>query len=256
MTLPQGQLGYSIELERRFLLESSGAEPALMLKQYRDSFPTMNLQADPTGAVKVLDQGQQGSCQGHSLAQCFSICFYLATGRYEAFSRACGYYVAQQYDGIRSDSGSTLSGGNKVATQHGMCLEKDWPYPSRYNPAKPTGITFPFKMKVSRPLRTVDEMRNWLDAGLPVQTGIAWNDSCNQEVVDNWRSGGGGHSTTLWTLSGDKVNNINSWGRNWNGDGVHKWTWGSIERMLRHEWSTFIGYAPDEMSFPVQEPLV
>lgn len=258
MTLPQGPLGYAIESERRFELEATGREPSEMLKAYRDAFPKLNITADARGAVRVLDQGQQGSCQGHSLAQAFSVCYFLVTGRYLAFSRAAGYYLSQKFDNIRGDQGSTLSGGNKVATQHGMCLEEEWSYPSRYTPAQPPGIQFRFKLATSRPMRTIGEMQEWIESGLPIQTGLSWNDSCNQEVVDNWRSGGGGHSTLFWLTTGtngELVNNINSWGGDWNGDGQHKWTWQSIERALRHSWTTFIGYAPDGMSFPDAEPI-
>lgn len=255
MSLPQGQLGYAIELERRTALEMHGDEPREMLARMRDEFPAFNTQAMPTDVFDILDQGQQGACQGHALAAIFSICFFLATGRREAFSRACGYYVAQQFDGIRGDTGSTLSAGQKVAMQHGMCLEKDWPYPRSYNPnSKPNGVTFPFKLSVSKPFNSAEEMEEWLQAGLPIQTGISWNNSCNKEIVDNWQAGGGGgHSTCLWQLrpNGNGVN-INSWGSTWNGDGCHEWTWDSIRKMVRHSWSTFIGYAPTRMSFPEQ----
>lgn len=255
-TLPQGTLGYAIESERKIALEMHGNEPREMLARMRDEFPSINLNAMPTDVFGILNQMQQGACQGHALAGIFSCCFFLATGRKAAFSRACGYYVAQNYDGIRGDSGSTLSGGQKVAMQHGMCLEEVWPYPRSYNPAKPAGIEFPYKLAVSKPFTSADEMDEWIDAGLPIQTGIAWNDSCNREVVNNWVSGGGGHSTWLWLKrpNGNAVN-VNSWGQDWNGDGCHEWTWDSIRKMVKHSWSTFIGYAPTRMSFPSQDPV-
>ena len=250
------RLGYRFDIEDKGNLEANGLDPEATLKLFKETFSVFDVTADPLGAVDVLNQGNQGSCQGHALAMVFSICFFLATGRRQAFSRAAGYYLSQRKDGIRGDQGSTLNGGQWVATVHGMCLESDWPYPSSYNPSEPNGIAYLYKLKRTRPMRTVQEVTDWIDAGLPVQTGFAWNDSCSREVVNNWRPGGGGHSTCFWQRAkSGNVRNINSWGSSWNGDGVHEWTEGSIAKALAHQWTTLIGYAPDEMSFPEQPPI-
>ena len=254
--LPTRRMGYAVDHENRAHLETTGQSPSEVLKAFKDSFPGFNIGADPLGAVDVLDQASQGSCQGHSLAQIFSICFFLATGRRQKFSRAAGYYLSQRYDGIRGDSGSTLSGGQKVATIHGMCLESDWKYPSSYNPNEPANVPYLYKLKVTRPMQTVKDVTDWIDSGLPVQTGFAWNNSCSREIVDAWQPGGGGHSTCFWQRAkSGNIKNINSWGSDWNGDGVHEWTESSIAKALAHSWTVLIGYAPDEMSFPDQEPL-
>lgn len=257
MNLNQGQLGYAFELERRNQLEIEGNDPMRMREQFKDSFPTFNLTADPLGAIDILNQGNQGACQGHALATIFQICYFLATGRKESFSRAAAYYLSQRFDGIRTDSGSTLSGGQKVATS-GLCLEKYWPYPSRYDNREPSGLSYPFKLKVTRPLRTVKEVTDWIDSRLPIQTGVPWNQSCQREVVDNYQAlpGSGGHSTVFWLRS--QAGNIkmpNSWGRDWCNDGVNEWTESSIDRVLRSRFTVLIGYAPDEMSFPEPTPL-
>ena len=258
LDLTPGRMGYAMDWEQRDRLEECGQDSELVLRQFRDSFPKFNQQADPLGVVDILDQGQQGSCQGHALAQVFSICYFLATGRREAFSRAAGYYLSQQRDGIRGDKGSTLSGGQWVATQHGLCLESDWPYPSRYNPGMPPSATnkFLFKLQTTKPFKDFDSMAEWLDQGLPIQIGLDWGPSCDKEIVDNYKPGGGGHSTVFWQrrASGNVVN-INSWGRRWAGDGVHEWTPDSIKRALSARWTVFIGYAPAGMSFPNPKPL-
>ena len=257
--LTPGPLGYAFGWEQRDQLEALGEDSGLVLRQFKDSFPKFNQQADPLGLVDILDQGQQGACQGHALASVFSICYFLATGRKEAFSRAAGYYLAQKKDGIRGDMGSTLSGGQWVATQNGMCLEADWPYPSRYNPGMPPSAQnkFLFKLQTTKPFRDLDSMLAWLDEGLPIQTGLTWNNSCDQEVVANYDGrSGGGHSTVFWQrrASGNVVN-INSWGRRWAGDGVHEWTPDSIKKALAGRWTVFIGYAPAGMSFPDPQVL-
>ncbi len=255
--LPTGNLGYAFEKENRPFLEAHGQDPSVMLSKYRDSFPEFNIKANPLGVFDIFNQNPLGSCQGASLGGVFEVCFFLATGRKIKFSKAAAYYLSQRKDGIRGDNGSTLSGGNWVATQHGLCLEEDWPYTRRYDPTEPRGIQYNYRLKVSRPFRQVQEVLDWVDSGLPVQIGLMWNDSCSREVVNNWRPGGGGHSTFYWLRAqSGNVNNINSWGERWNGDGMHEWTEASIDRALKHQWTVMIGYAPDEMTYPQQDPIV
>ncbi len=253
-----GRLGWAHESENYELLDSVGLDAGVVLKQYQNTFPKFDATADPLGVVKVFDQGQLGSCQGNALAQIFSICYFLATGRHETFSRAAGYYLAQQKDGIRGDNGSTLSGGQWVATQHGMCLDADWPYVAKYNPKMPDSARnkFLFKLQTTKPFRDVQSMLEWLEQGLPIQTGLLWGSSCEQEVVDNYSlRGGGGHSTVFWQLKpSGNVRMINSWG-NWMQDGCNEWTVESIAKTLKTNQTVYIGYAPDGMSFPNPTPI-
>ncbi len=253
----RGQLGYRFEFENRDRLAATGDEPRLLMHKFSDSFPVFNAQANPLDVYNVVDQGQVGSCQGNALAGVFAACYYLATRRQEVFSRSCGYYMAQQKDGLRGDVGSTLSGGQWVATEHGMCLDKDWPYVGRYSPAKPSGINFPFKLKNTKPMKTVSEVMGWLDLGLPIQIGVSWDSFADREVVEQFTpsNGSGGHSTFFWLRSGENARNINSWGAGWSGDGVHFWTPRAIEQALQHRWTVMIGYSPDEMSFPTPQVI-
>jgi hypothetical protein len=176
-----------------------------------------------------------------------------------SFSRAAGYYLSQKKDGIRGDQGSTLSAGQWVATQHGLCLESDWPYPSRYNPQQPASAAnkFLFKLQTTKPFKDLQSMLDWLEQGLPIQTGLTWNDSCNEEIVDRYNGrSGGGHSTVFWQRRpSQNVVNINSWGAGWSGDGCHEWTPKSIETALAGRWTVFIGYAPAGMEYPVPDAI-
>jgi hypothetical protein len=189
----------------------------------------------------------------------FQICYFLATGRKASFSRAAAYYLSQKKDGIRGDQGSTLSAGQWVATQHGLCLESDWPYPSRYNPQQPASAAnkFLFKLQTTKPFKDLQSMLDWLEQGLPIQTGLTWNDSCNEEIVDNYSNrSGGGHSTVFWQRRpSQNVVNINSWSANWSGDGCHEWTLKSIETALAGRWTVFIGYAPAGMQYPTPDAI-
>jgi hypothetical protein len=256
MTLERGTLGYAWEFERKAMLDNRGEEPLELMAKFKDVLPKLAIDSDPTGVYDVRDQGRQGSCQGQALAGIFGACFWLHTGRKIKFSAAAGYYLSQKRDGIVGDRGSTLSGGQWVATQHGMCIEDDWPYPQQYNNREPQNANYAYKLAVTKPFSRTQDLLAWIDLGLPVQIGVMWGDSCDREIVNNWQPAGGGHSTFFWFRSkSGNVRNINSWGKRWNGDGVHEWTEASIDRAIKHRYSTFIGYGPAEMIHPTPEPI-
>jgi hypothetical protein len=253
--LPTGPMGYAIEAENQALLMEQGMDPLKMLRLAEASKPDFNVQANPMTLFDPLNQGGQGACQGHSLALIFTICYYLSTGRVEAFSRAAAYYLSQRKDGINGDRGSTLSGGQWVATKHGLCLEFEWPYPERYNPAEPAGINYRFKLVASQPTRDYELIAEALDIGLPVQDGIIWDSSVSRTIsTDYVGRGGGGHSTTLWTKVGENYRRINSWGM-WDGDGCNENTPKSLKKQVEHNFSSHIIYAPEGMIYPELKPV-
>lgn len=253
--LPIGPMGYAIDRESKGLLMAGGMDPVRMLKLAAESKPDFNVQANPMDLFSPLNQGGQGACQGHSLALIFTICYFLATGRIELFSRAAAYYLSQRKDGINGDRGSTLSGGQWVATQHGLCLETDWPYPERYNPAEPSGVKYPFKLVASQPTRDYELISEALDMGLPVQDGIIWDNSVSRTISSDYvGQGGGGHSTTLWCKVGENYRRINSWGM-WDGDGCNENTPKSLKKQVEHNFSSHVIYAPEGMIYPEAKPV-
>lgn len=262
--LEQGALGYSRDDERYDELEQ-GIEPAMMLSAAEDYFPPFDPVGNPADLIPIMNQGGVGSCQGQMLSKIFQICYYRLTGVMLEFSASCGYYKSQEYDGIRGDRGSTLAGGRKVATEHGMCLDRDWKYPqgnsARYDPrSEPTGLEFPYKLVVSKPVDNISQIFDAIDLGLPVGQGIGWNRYCNQEVVSTYRSGSaGGHATTLWLWADEQktmVNNINSWGSSWAGDGVHKFTRDALRDIARYDrYPVWIIYGFENMIHPKTEPI-
>ena len=246
--------GYLLELENRAELEI-GNTASQILRAIGDSLPAWNVQADPLGVHVVEDQLQIGACVGNSGTSCLEACYFLSTGKKIQLSRAAGYYLSQRVDGIRGDRGATLSGFRKVATSHGLPLEADWPYPSRYNPSQPQGIAYPFKAQSSTPIKSIDEFDSWIKRGLPVHAGFSWNSSCEKPVVDRYRAGGGGgHAVMFWQMAGENYRMLNSWGQ-WQKGGWNEWSPLAIESLLKDRWTVFIGYAPDGMSFPKPEQL-
>ena len=253
--LPNGPMGYAINSENRDLMTDAGVDPVFMLRRAEENKPKFNVQSNPMVLFDPLNQQSQGACQGHSLAMMFVICYFLMTGRIEKFSRAAGYYLSQRKDGINGDRGSTLSGGMWVATTHGMCLEADWPYPDRYNPAEPQGLKYPFKLVAAKPTRDYELISQALELGLPVQDGIIWDNSVSRTIsTDYVGQGGGGHSTTLWTKFGENFRRINSWGM-WDGDGCNENTPKSLKKQVEHRYSSHIIYAPEGMIYPELNPV-
>jgi hypothetical protein len=255
--LTRGHFGYAFDSEDVAAITQGGEDPLIMLKRFRDSFPKINIEGDPLGVIDIKDQGPVGSCVGQSIAQVFSICYWLATGRKEIFSAAAGYYLSQKVDGIRGDSGATISGAMKVATTQGLCLEKDWPYVPRYSPVQPQGISFPYLLKVSKPIKDVDVLWQVNEEGLPVHFGRSWNKFDDAEVVTNWSPlrNSGGHATTLWQRFNQNINDINSWGKRWSTDGQHQYTYNAMKSILADRWTVAVAYAPAGMEYPVPDAI-
>jgi hypothetical protein len=186
----------------------------------------------------------------------FRICYFLQTGRVLNFSRMAAYILSQRKDGINGDRGSTLSGGMYVATQHGLCEEHEWPYPSSYSSKEPSGIDYRFKLVASTPTSDPEEIFRALDLGLPCQDGVIWNSEISRTLVTKYTGGGagGGHSTTLWTKSGENYRRINSWGM-WDGDGCNENTPSALKSQILHRYSSHVIYAPVGMIYPDLDPV-
>ena len=241
----QWQLGYAKESERKDEIDAEGQDPEQILVAMRAAYPTFNPYAKAWN--RLFWQGQQGACQGHALAHAAQVMGVQKFGQLRYFSRACGYYEAQRFDGLNGDKGSTLAGGRKVLSGDGLMLETDWPYPSRYNNRRPANFPDAPRIRVdsSKQVRDADLIFDLLEAGAAIQTGLTWNSSCDQAVATRYQSGGGGgHSTLLYGLdkqTGYAVHH-NSW-RNWNGDGRSLWSKDFIKGVLqRDRWCVFMAY--------------
>jgi C1A family cysteine protease len=162
---------------------------------------------DPTNWLRIENQQQQGSCQGHSLSSNLEGAYYKATGGVIQFSRQAAYIWSQQESGIRGDRGSTVSGGVKAAMNIGLCREELWPYSGRYVTSPPSGDTAGckadaanYKISGFTPLDSYDGALKFLRSGLGfLHTGFGWDNSMDRQassgVIENWGGGrGGGHS--------------------------------------------------------------
>jgi hypothetical protein len=221
---------------------------------------------DPREFWDVWSQGNQGSCQGQSLADSVAYCHYLDTGVEEHISRGFAYLASQEYDGlIGRDQGSTLSGGTK-AVLRGIPLESVFPYSENYNSQyaryqqqKSTILADEdelYKLRGEVPLSTEEDCKKFLSthSGI-IHIGIMWGLPDAWEIA-NYSPGGGGHAVSLagylkvraWGGYGYLLKN--SWGQGWGKNGwalIHPQ---AITQMLKARFTVFIGRSGPETPEP------
>jgi hypothetical protein len=242
--------GYNPEAEDKFFISSltSGEEVLQLVGSYREQ------SLDPRKLIRVENQKSMGSCAGHSLSSNLEWLYCIATGgQIIQLSRMAGYILAQDRDGIRTDSGSVVSSGVKVALETGLPEESLWPYPSSYNRTKP-GNDWQRNAEKYRIAKAVnitswDQWKTWLGSGQGgIHTGISWGNSMNKAVVESFSPGGGGHSIAALCLSERKDSNgepyswiANSWSESFGNKGWQEWSPTAVKQMCQHRFTTFVG---------------
>ena len=216
----------------------------------------------PTEWTITEDQSNQGACRGHSLSSGMEQCHVRMGGEIIQLSRACAYYMTQRIDGISGDRGSTIDGGFKLAKQ-GICLESDWPYPSRYDPRIPAGYENFVKYRIAghSPINSYDDAIKHLGLVGPVDIGIMWGSEIDQQVsrtgiISTYTgNGGGGHAVLIggytsknWdgsALSEPHLILYNSWSTRWGRQGECLVTKRAFNAMASHRWSVMGGHIPE-----------
>jgi len=217
---------------------------------------------DPREVITVEQQGNQGACQGHAISSCLEWIHCLVSGKTGTqLSRAYGYYETQRIDNLDgSDVGSTISGGIRLAHEHGIPEEHFWPYPPGYNNSRPSGwdalMVDAGKHKIGSTYRmsSYDGIRTFLGAGQgAISIGISWGSGMSRPVVERFSAGGGGHAIALLSLSErqDSAGNpyvwmLNSWGDGWPGSGASvpgwsEWSPSAIRQMMGHNFTVAVG---------------
>ena len=210
------------------------------------------------------------NCQGHALSSVAEFCCMLAGGDLKlALSRAMGYYETQRVDRIKGDKGSTIMGGVELLTNTGLCEESLWPYPSSYQPQRPSNFSEitanagKRKLQNHIRLKSYDAIRTFLGSGQGAITlGISWGRDMAKKVVEKHATGSGGHAVGLFACSENKdlkgrpyIWMMNSWSEEFGQKGWSEWSPTAIDQMMKHSHSVFVGCsdmttpAPRELSF-------
>lgn len=244
--------GYNPEAEDRFFTSSltSGEEVLQLVGSYREQ------SLDPRKLIRVENQSKLGSCAGHSLSSNLEWLYCIATqGQIVQLSRMAGYILAQDRDGIRTDSGSVVSSGVKVALEAGLPEESLWPYPNPvvYNRTKPNNDwqknAEKYRIAKAVNITSWEQWKTWLGSGQGgIHTGISWGNSMNKAVVESFSPGGGGHSIAALCLSERKDRNgdpyswiANSWSESFGNKGWQEWSPTAVRQMCGHRFTTFVG---------------
>lgn len=199
---------------------------------YGDYQPIQDVLTKPSEWLRIEDQNGFGSCQGNALSTVCEIAYYNASkGDIIQLSRWFAYVGTQKIDGIRGDQGSTISGGAELAKTRGICPEDLYPYPTHYTYSitdEQYKSAEPYKLKTARRMRSVDDVRNWLDGGLGgINIGVRW--------------GSGGHAVAIVETQGTSFKVANSWGTHWGDGGYFTWTEREMAQKLRESYTVAIG---------------
>jgi len=247
--------GWNLELEN--LDELSSTATAFDIS-YSD-FETP-VEIDPRKFVRHDRQGSMGSCQGFSLTNCGE-CLWNFAGNFveycdtRQFSALFAYLETQRVDGLLGrDSGSTITGGVRIAREVGFLEEKHLPYRTPYPSNARTLVTSEmrqragaFKIRSHSMLRSYDECFRYLASGVgALHTGTIWNNSFygrNGVVKSISMTNGGGHATAWLGFSRRKDSRGRNflWRLNSHNDSYVEIAPSVIDQLCNHRWTVIVG---------------
>ena len=267
--------GYAINLEDKdYLQATSTVAKMLMMGDLPERIDPRQHPLYKDNWLKVENQMSQGSCQGNSLTECSEFCYTIKTGRIIQLSREYAYIRSQQFDNIKGDSGSTLSGGTKCAKE-GICLESVGPYNGNKYPGwgwvtqNMKDDAKNYRLMSHTQMRDEEDVRRFIGSGIGiVQIGISWGREMNPDNNGCIRSfsgrGGGGHAIVLAGYVPDSDIGVsspkgywyllkNSWGTKWGKNGFAYVSTSAVASMLNHRFTVMIGRS--DMDVPSPRPI-
>lgn len=214
-------LGYEIDNEDPDQLEEFSAGWDAVMES-ADAPPEI----DYGVGQSIRNQGNRGSCRGHSIAACARMGARLAAGDnidldgdgtpneplHDDFSPLWCWVRAQIHGGtVGANRGATMSGGIKLGLQDGFAREVVWPYEKPHTTRIPAEVAEDGKRFIFGRYSTIREegqVHDWLASGQgPCEWGkgwpFSWVGGC---LVDSGVAGRGGHATAIrgyWT--GERV---------------------------------------------------
>lgn len=232
---------------------------------------------------KTENQGPIGSCQGNDLTSCLERIQYASTNdktKVVQLSRIFAYLATQKIDRLLGrDQGSNISGGIKLALQHGVCPESLTGYPRSYpSSGEINRILSPANYAAGQPYKAlkawqapadVEAVMSFIAGGGAVSIGISWYSGLipRDRIVRSFRppSRTGGHAMAVlgYTKEG-LLTAVNS-----HGDGKYFITAEAWRQIIAHrytaalgitgserpriiDWSTELQFVPETMVEPVK----
>jgi len=207
---------------------------------------------DPRQWHVVEDQGPVGSCQGVAMSSVLEHCYFIDTaGENVSLSKMAAYRFSQEEDGIKGDTGSTLSGG-AAAAKKGVCEERFFPYAEEYQrkiPSIARSNRSKFRIEVAQKLSGPDyseQVRRWIGSGKgSVVIGVKWTKSMDQDRISKYvyRGSGGGHAVAITGYTKDELVICQSWGDRIFDGGYQYITDNALNECLGYGWNLAMAYS-------------
>ncbi len=224
-------LGWRYDIEDRAWLEANQT----MFDTARFRAVRAPAEIDPRPHLVIYDQGQLGSCSGHSRATCEEVLNFIKTGGDKVrLSRMYAYLTNQQECGcFGSDNGATISGSVQAAMKEGICREDLFPYTGEYTTDIPAEAASEGRQHLVRShavLRGYQDALAYLQTGTGViQIGVPVGrhfQNCTgvlglRDAESDAHRPEGGHALALvgYTAAGNLIL-VNSWGTDWGDNGT------------------------------------
>jgi C1A family cysteine protease len=250
--------GYRFEIEDRAALTKSCLATNDVMSGLQDV--VLPEEVDPRHWLRIENQKNMGSCQGHEQTTVGEMAYYIASGgEVIQFSPLFAYYSTQEIDGLAgSDSGSTISGGAKNAKERGLCPLELMPYPDpvRYNwniPKAAKEAALDFRINYIVTMTTYNDIKRFIGSGQGgVGIGILWSSNVmtpnSSGCIENYSAGGGGHAVSLVGYTKRKHRDgrnyillANSWDTTWGNKGFTEVSPVAIDQMLASRYTVMIG---------------
>lgn len=263
MTFNPNPTGYVIDAEEKDWLTATAVEAEYFLRgEQPDKMDPRQSPLADRGFLQVEMQGNIGACQGVSLTDCAEFAYTFATGSVIQFDWMFAYIESQKENNIRTDSGSTLSGGTRAA-KRGFRPKADNNYPQsypghRYVTDEMVQEAAPYPLESHTEMKSSDQVRDYIGSGNGiVQIGMPWGPAMEPDskgVINDWYTtrDDGGHAWVIVGYVPDVVVGArspagwwplakNSWSRRWGLNGYFYFNPVALDKCLKHPHTTCLG---------------
>lgn len=249
---------YERDLEMLPKLVASSADVAPLLNADPDAMPEV---IDPRKWHRQETQ-QRNDCQGFASSSADEASFLLETGSVVQFSPHFAYITAQNIDGIRTDSGSTISGGVEASMEVGACPLDLCPYPASYTRQIPRAAyeaAANYRIQSKAVLTNYDAVRAWIGQGAGgVVWGIMWRfEESSPFVCERFIGGQAPHATAILGYSErkDRSGRPYLWVANsgWPRPGFYEVSPDAVNRAAEDKFTMIVGRSG--MAVPAPRPI-